>query len=71
MAGPDLAFLNIGLANLPFLGRLVGEALVLPGELRPPSLIDLPTFAELYRNGTGKGGGLLSKEVVVDCECCD
>ena len=72
MAGPDLAFLNIGFGNFPFLGRFVGEALVLPGELRPPSLMDLPILAELYLNGTGKGGGLaLSTEAVVDCECWD
>ena len=67
MAGPDRAFLSIGLGYL-FLGRLVGEALLLPGELLPPSLIDLPILAELYLRGTGKGA-LLSTEAVVDCEC--
>ncbi|KAG9796083.1 hypothetical protein KCU88_g189, partial [Aureobasidium melanogenum] len=50
----------------------VGEALLLPGELLPPSLADFANFAELYRKGTGKGGGLLlSKEPVVDWECDD
>lgn len=59
-AGPDLVFRRDGFIAL--LTPLVGEALLLPLELRPPSLVDLPTLAELYLTGIGTGGRVLSPD---------
>ena len=65
-AGPDLVLRIIGLALL--LPGLVGDALLLPLELRPPSLLDLPTLAELYLTGIGMGGRELSPDPRDDSE---
>ena len=64
MAGPDRALRRIGLRCRCF-SRLVGEVRLLAGELRPPSLRDLPILAELNRIGTGNGGGLPSIEPLI------
>ncbi len=67
MAGPDLVLRKM---FLPLnLDVLVGDAALLARELLPPSLTDLWMRAELYRNGTGNGGGLaLSTDALVDAE---
>lgn len=59
-AGPDLVLRSDGFITL--LAPLVGEALLLALELRPPSLVDFPTLAELYLTGIGTGGRVLSPD---------
>lgn len=67
IAGPERAFLRTCFLGRGFSFR-VGDAALLARELRPPSLNDLPTFAELNLIGTGKGGGFtVSTEAVGLC----
>lgn len=60
-AGPDLVLRSAGFPTL--LAFFVGEALLLLAlELRPPSLVDFPTLAELYLTGIGTGGLVFSPD---------
>lgn len=59
-AGPDLVLRSEGFDIL--LVVFVGEAVLLALELRPPSLVDFPTLAELYLTGMGTGGLALSPD---------